>query len=44
MILAVRKPDALTPSKHAALRQQIAALKDFYGVTAHCLQDLLGER
>jgi len=41
MILAIRRSDALTPSKLAALRQQIAALKDFYGVQSHCLEDLL---
>ncbi len=41
MIFAVRRPEALTPAKQLSLRQQIAALKAFYGVTSHCLEDLL---
>ena len=41
MIFAVRRADALSQAKQLALHQQIGALKDFYGVTSHCLEDLL---
>jgi hypothetical protein len=43
MILAVRRPEGRSGelARRAAAREQIAAIKAFYGVREHCLEGLL---
>jgi hypothetical protein len=41
MILAVKRPKPIKAAEKKALAEQIAAIKDFYGLTEHCLETLL---
>jgi hypothetical protein len=41
MILAVRRRQPLTAARQQALRDEIAAIKAFYGIREHCLETLL---
>ncbi len=41
MILATRRKNPLSDAEKAEVEAQIASLKTFYGVSAHCLEELL---
>jgi SAM-dependent methyltransferase len=43
MILAVRRQQPLPAARVQALHEQIAGIKAFYGIQAHCLEQLLEE-
>lgn len=44
MILATKRPIPLSPGERAAIDNQVAELKSFYGITRHTLETLLHTR